>query len=46
MTNFYEDLKAENIYDENFLSRMKEAEEDIKNGKIKKYIAEKFISSL
>lgn len=44
--DFYEDLKTENIYSSSFLDKMKEAQTDIKKGKIKKYTTEEFVNSL
>ncbi|MDP2642391.1 MAG: hypothetical protein Q8P62_00935 [Candidatus Peregrinibacteria bacterium] len=44
--DFHEDLKAENVYNSTFLARMKEAQSDIKNGKVKKYTTKEFINSL
>jgi len=44
--DFYDDLKAENIYNNKFLDKMEEAQSDVKNGKLKRYTAKEFINSL
>lgn len=43
---FADDLETEGIYTKNFIRRMREAEKNIKAGKIKKYSAEEFLKSL
>jgi hypothetical protein len=45
--DFNKDLKLENIYNEEFLSRMKEAQIDIKKNRVKKFETEKeFLDSI
>lgn len=44
---FSEDLKMENIYTDDFIKRIEEAEKDIKQGKIKTYkTTDEFLKSL
>lgn len=43
---FVDDLVSTGIYTEKFIKKMKEAEENIKKGKIKSYSTEEFLKSL
>lgn len=46
-TSFTADLKGTNLYTNEFLKRMEEAEEDVKKGRVKSYTTSKsFLKSL
>lgn len=40
---FAENLKLTNLYTDDFIKRMEEAENDVKKGKIKTYTTKKFL---
>ncbi|MBI5414409.1 hypothetical protein HZA38_02750 [Candidatus Peregrinibacteria bacterium] len=44
--DFSDAMKAENIYTDDFLESMKEAENDVKSGNVKEYTKEEFLDSL
>lgn len=43
---FADSMAAAKVYNENFLKRMSEAEEEVKKGKLNEYTTEEFLNSL
>ncbi|KKP36241.1 MAG: hypothetical protein UR27_C0024G0006 [Candidatus Peregrinibacteria bacterium GW2011_GWA2_33_10] len=44
--DFVADMKKTNLYTDEFINNMKEAQNDIKKGRVKEYTADEFLNSL